>query len=66
VNPDASVPADQQPTIVSKDVLIVLSAIIFVLALVALHANISSARRNKIENVIVTPMTTPSPSATAP
>jgi hypothetical protein len=66
MNSGSSLPADKEPTIVSKDVLIVLGVIISVFALVALHANVSRARRDKIENVIVTPITAPSPAATAP
>jgi hypothetical protein len=40
--------------------------IVIALALVAIYANIQKARRNKIEQVIVTPVSTatPSPAAT--
>jgi hypothetical protein len=38
--------------------------ILVTMALVALFANIQRLRRNKIETVIVTPIATPSPTAT--
>lgn len=37
--------------------------IVIALALVAIYANIQKARRNKIEQVIVTPVSTATPSA---
>jgi hypothetical protein len=39
--------------------------IVIALALVAIYANIQKARRNKIEQVIVTPVSPAAPSATA-
>ena len=39
--------------------------IVIALALVAIYANIQKARRNKIEQVIVTPVSTATPSASA-
>jgi hypothetical protein len=39
--------------------------IVIALALVAIYANIQKARRNKIEQVIVTPVSAATPSASA-
>jgi hypothetical protein len=36
------------------------------IALVAIYANIQKARRNKIEQVIVTPVSTATPAASSP
>jgi hypothetical protein len=66
MGPASSPSPDQQTPVVAKDVLIVLTVIVVVLALVALYANVSRTRRDKIETGIVTPLATPSPSATAP
>ncbi len=43
--------------------LVVIAAILIALALIALYANVQKSRRDKIETVKVTPVATPTPSA---
>lgn len=43
--------------------MVVIAIILIALALVAVYANVQKSRRDKIETVIVTPLATPTPSA---
>jgi hypothetical protein len=46
--------------------ILVIAIILAAIALLALYANVQKFRRDKIETVIVTPVATPTPSATNP
>jgi hypothetical protein len=59
--PDSS--RDQKPAPVPKNVLITMAVILVGMAVVAIYANVQRLRRDKIETVIVTPIATPTPSA---
>ena len=59
-------PDDESAKPVSKAALIVMLVIVVALALVSLFANFQRLRRDKIEEVIITPAASASPAATAP
>ena len=52
----------QSPERVPRSGLIMMGIIVAAMALLALYANVQKWRRDKIETVIVTPVSTPTPS----
>jgi hypothetical protein len=56
-------PSPRQPESVPRIALKAMALILFIMLLLALYANVQRWRRDKLENVIVTPAASPSPTA---